>query len=51
MIAVLSEDNIDVEEYEYADTDEVMKISDRLIEQHMEAYRALGNAYPVIWRL
>ena len=32
------------EEYEYADFDEVMRISDRLIEQHKEAYRALANA-------
>ena len=32
------------EEYEDADFDEVMKISDRLIEKHREAYTALGNA-------
>ncbi len=32
------------EEYEEADFEEIMKISDRLIKQHMEAYTALANA-------
>ena len=32
------------EKYEYADDDEVMKISKRMIEQHREAYQALANA-------
>ena len=49
MNAVLEEKYIDVQEvsrekYEYADFDEVMRISDRLIEQHREAYTALANA-------
>ena len=32
------------EEYEDAPDDEVMRISDRLIEKHFEAYKALANA-------
>ena len=49
MNAVLEEKDIDVqplehEEYEEADFEELMKISDRLIKQHMEAYTALANA-------
>ena len=44
MNAVLEKD-IDVsEEYEEADFDEVMRISDRLIEQHKEAYRMMADA-------
>ncbi len=49
MNAVLEEKNFDVleaarEEYEDADNEEVMKISERLLEKHKEAYTALANA-------
>ncbi len=32
------------EEYEDADDDDVMRISERLLEKHREAYIALANA-------
>ncbi len=32
------------EEYEYANDEEVMKISRRILEKHREAYIALANA-------
>lgn len=32
------------EEYTPADDDKLMEVSHRLINKHMEAYRALGNA-------
>ena len=49
MNEILEEKDIDIrplvhEEYEEADFEELMKISDRLIKQHMEAYTALANA-------
>ena len=44
MDAVLDVQGVSHEEYEDADFDEVMRISDRLIEQHREAYTALANA-------
>ena len=33
-----------MDEYEYISDDEVMSISSRIIEQHMKALTALGNA-------
>ena len=49
MNTVLKEEEFDVleaahEEYENADNEEVMKISERLLEKHKEAYTALANA-------
>ena len=44
MEAAIDVQAVSREEYEDADFDEVMKISDRLIEQHKEAYTALANA-------
>ena len=49
MNTVLKEEEFDVleaarEEYEDADNEEVMKISERLLEKHKEAYTALANA-------
>lgn len=49
MNAVLEEKDFDVretlhEEYENANNKEVMKISERLLEKHKEAYTALANA-------
>ena len=49
MNVVLEEKDFDVreavhEEYENANNDEVMKISERLLEKHKEAYTALANA-------
>ena len=49
MNVVLKEKDFDVhetlhEEYENANNDEVMKISERLLEKHKEAYTALANA-------
>lgn len=49
MNAVLEEKDFDVcetlhEEYENANNEEVMKISERLLEKHKEAYTALANA-------
>ena len=44
MEAAIDVQAVSREEYEDADFDEVMKLSDRLIEQHKEAYTALGNA-------
>lgn len=49
MKAVLEEKGIDVleavhEEYEGADDEEVMRISERLLKKHREAYIALANA-------
>ena len=33
-----------IEKYDYADDDDVMKISSRLIEKHRKAYMSLANA-------
>ncbi len=49
MNTVLKEEDFDVleavhEEYENADNEEVMRISERLLEKHKEAYTALANA-------
>ena len=49
MNAVLEEKEFDVreavyEEYENANDEELMKISERLLEKHKEAYTALANA-------
>ncbi len=49
MNAVLKEKDFYVreplhEEYENADNEEVMRISERLLEKHKEAYTALANA-------
>lgn len=44
MNAVLDKDVHVKEEYVEADFDEVMRISDRIIEQHKEAYRVLADA-------
>lgn len=49
MNAILEEKDFDVcetlhEEYENANNEEVMKISERLLEKHKEAYTALANA-------
>lgn len=39
-----AEEKITHEEYEYANNEDVMTISDRLLTQHKEAYTALANA-------
>ena len=49
MNAVLEEKEFDVreavhEEYENANDEELMKISERLLNKHKEAYMALANA-------
>ena len=49
MNAVIEEKEFDVreavhEEYENANDEELMKISERLLEKHKEAYTALANA-------
>ena len=38
------EEDIMQEDYVYADDSEAMKVSERLLEQHIEALTALANA-------